>query len=237
MKSPISSQSERSTSDSDVSSRTPQSRGPSARATSSAVRTESFSKSTSTVTFMSSGAQSAKFRAARDGVAAVGRDQRVRHRAEAAAAPPRRLLVGRDADRRADDLARDVGRVAVARLHAVVVVAGRHEDDRLAVRRLEHVHDVRRDQRPPRERAEVDASRGARTSCSRPRSSARSRTARSGRRRRARAPSSASQSSAQSLRIAIASSIPPRYAFLFWKTCMTTLRAAAVLRAASRACG
>jgi hypothetical protein len=47
-----------------VSSRTPHNLGPSARATSSDVRTESFSKSTSTVTFMSSGAQAAKTRAA-----------------------------------------------------------------------------------------------------------------------------------------------------------------------------
>ncbi len=38
----------------------------------------------------------------------------------------------------------------------MVVVPRRHEDQRLAVRRLEHVHDVRRDQRAPRERAEVD---------------------------------------------------------------------------------
>ena len=41
-----------------------------------------------------------------DGVAAVGGDQRVRHRAEPGAAPPRRLLVGRDADRRARPPAR-----------------------------------------------------------------------------------------------------------------------------------
>ena len=54
LKSPMSVQSERSTISSEVSSRTPQSRSPSASATSSAVRTESFSKSTSTVTFISS---------------------------------------------------------------------------------------------------------------------------------------------------------------------------------------
>src|SRR5712691_1213373 len=48
-KSPSSPQRERSTSDSEVSSRTPQSFGPSARATSRAVSTELFSKSTSTV--------------------------------------------------------------------------------------------------------------------------------------------------------------------------------------------
>ena len=64
-KSPISFKSDLSTRFSDVSRRTPQSRGPSARATSSAVSTESFSKSTSTVTFRSSGAQSANFVAAR----------------------------------------------------------------------------------------------------------------------------------------------------------------------------
>jgi hypothetical protein len=64
LKSPSSSKSERSTSASDVSSLTPQRRAPSAFATSSAVRTESFSKSTSTVTFMSAGAHSANFSAA-----------------------------------------------------------------------------------------------------------------------------------------------------------------------------
>jgi len=63
-KSPISFQSERSTSWPAVSSRTPQSRGPRARATSSDVRTESFSKSTSTTTFSSAGAHSANFVAA-----------------------------------------------------------------------------------------------------------------------------------------------------------------------------
>ncbi len=53
LKSPISCQSARSTSRSEVSRRTPQRSSPSASATSSAVRTESFSKSTSTVTFIS----------------------------------------------------------------------------------------------------------------------------------------------------------------------------------------
>ena len=47
-----------------MSSRTPQSRGPSARATSSAVCTESFSKSTSTVTFISGSTFSTNFVAA-----------------------------------------------------------------------------------------------------------------------------------------------------------------------------
>jgi nicotinate phosphoribosyltransferase len=36
----------------------------------------------------------------------------------------------------------------------VVIVPCGHEDDRLPVRRLEHVDDVRRDQRTPRERPE-----------------------------------------------------------------------------------
>jgi hypothetical protein len=47
-----------------VSRRTPHSRGPSASATSSAVRTESFSKSTSTVTLSWSAKRSANLRAA-----------------------------------------------------------------------------------------------------------------------------------------------------------------------------
>jgi len=64
LKSPSSSHNDRSTSDSDVSNRTPQRRGPKACATSSAVRTESFSKSTSTTTFRSAGAHSAKRSAA-----------------------------------------------------------------------------------------------------------------------------------------------------------------------------
>ena len=90
------------------------------------------------------------------GVAAVGGDQRVRDGADAAAAPPRRLRVGGDADLGADERPGDVRGVPVAGLDAVVVVAGRHEDDRLAGGRLEHTGDVGRDQRPPREHAEVD---------------------------------------------------------------------------------
>ena len=91
-----------------------------------------------------------------DRVPAVGRDQRVRHRADAAAAPPGRLRVGGDADLGPTDLARDVRRVAVTGLDAIVIVPRRHEDDRLAVRGLEHAHDVARDQRAPCEHAEVD---------------------------------------------------------------------------------
>src|SRR6266700_134686 len=80
----------------------------------------------------------------------------MRHRADAPASPPRRLGVGGDADRRPDHLAGDVRRIAVAGLHAMVIVTRGHEDDRLAVRRLEDAHNVRRDQRPAREHAEVE---------------------------------------------------------------------------------
>ena len=74
----------------------------------------------------------------------------MRDGADAAAAPPGGLRVGRDADR-----AGDVGRVAVARLHAVVVVARREEEDRLPARRLDDAADVGRDQRPAGEHAQV----------------------------------------------------------------------------------
>ena len=60
----MSCQSERSTSVLAVSSRTPHSLSPSASATSSEVRTESFSKSTSTTTFISSAQRSANALAA-----------------------------------------------------------------------------------------------------------------------------------------------------------------------------
>ena len=77
-------------------------------------------------------------------------------RADAFAAPPGCLGVRGDADRRPDDLAGHVRGVAVARLDAVMIVPGGHEDDRLAVRSLEHAHHVRRDQRSAREHAEVE---------------------------------------------------------------------------------
>ena len=48
----------------------------------------------------------------------------MRHGADAAAAPPRRLRVGGDADRGSGDRAGDVRRVPVPRLDAVVVVPG-----------------------------------------------------------------------------------------------------------------
>ena len=186
---------------------------------------------------MSSERPLGELRRCEHGVAAVRRDQRVRHGADAAAAPPRRLLVGRDADRRADHLPGDVGRVAVTRLHAMVVVARGHEDDRLAVRRLEHAHDVRRDQRAAREHAEVRRSRGARTACSRPRSSS---PVSHG---SMRSPSwsawtvSSSQSYEQSLRIAIASSIPPSHALVLLEDLHHDARTAVVLQAASHARG
>jgi hypothetical protein len=75
----------------------------------------------------------------------------VRHGPDAAPAPPGRLRVGGDADLRAEHRARDVRRVAVTRLDAVVVVAGGHEDDRLAVGSLEDACGVRRDQGAARE--------------------------------------------------------------------------------------
>ena len=62
-------------------------------------------------------------------VAAVGGDERVRHRADPAAAPPRGLRVGPHADR-----AGDVGGPAVAGLHEPMVMAGREEQDLLAAR-------------------------------------------------------------------------------------------------------
>ena len=121
-------------------------------------RTQSFSKSTSTITSISRAERLDEAPRRQHGVAAVGRDQAVGHGAHAAAAPPRGLRVGRDADR-----AGDVGGVAVAGLHAVVVVAGREVEDRLAARRAHDLAHVARDQRAARERAQVDASRGGRT--------------------------------------------------------------------------
>ena len=82
-------------------------------------------------------------------VAAVRRDQPVRHRAEPATAPPGGLRVGGHADR-----AGDVGGVAVAGLDAIVVVPRREVEDRLAAGRVHDLAHVRRDQRAPREAAE-----------------------------------------------------------------------------------
>ena len=150
-KRPICGDSERSTIVADVSSRTPQSCGPSARATATAVPTQSLSKSTSTIDVHLGAERLDEAPRRQHRVAAVGRDQPVRHRAHPAPAPPRGLRVGRDADR-----ARDVRGVAVAGLHAVVVVARREVEDRLAARRAHDLAHVARDQRAARERAEVD---------------------------------------------------------------------------------
>ncbi len=86
----------------------------------------------------------------RDGVAAVRGDERVRHRADALAAPPGRLRVGAHADG-----AGDVGGVPVAGLHPVVVEARREEEDRLAARGVDDAAHVGADERAPREHAEV----------------------------------------------------------------------------------
>ena len=80
----------------------------------------------------------------------------MRDRADADAAPPGRLSIRGDADLACRARARDVGGVAVTGLHPMVVVAGRHEDDRLPVRRPEHALRVGGDECAPREHAEVD---------------------------------------------------------------------------------
>ena len=150
-KRPICGDSERSTIVDDVSRRTPQSCGPSARATATrrahAVVVEVDEHDH--VHLRAERLDEAPRRQHR--VAAVGGDQPVRHGAHAAAAPPGGLRVGRDADR-----AGDVGGVAVAGLHAVVVVARREVEDRLAARRAHDLAHVARDQRAARERAQVD---------------------------------------------------------------------------------
>ena len=76
-------------------------------------------------------------------------------RADAAPAPPGGLRVGGDADLGARLRPGDVGGVAVARLHTVMVVARRHEDDRLSVRGAQHPLGVGRDQGAPGEHAEI----------------------------------------------------------------------------------
>src|SRR5829696_9239702 len=73
------------------------------------------------------------------------------HGAEAPAAPPRRLRIGRDADR-----TRDVGGITVPRLDTVVVVPRGKEEDRLAVRGFDDPTDVRGDERPAGEHTEAD---------------------------------------------------------------------------------
>jgi hypothetical protein len=84
-------------------------------------------------------------------VAPVGGDEGMRDGADAPAAPPRGLGVGRDADR-----SRDMGRPAVAGLHVPVVVARGEVQDRLAACRLDDLADVAHDPRSSRQRPEVD---------------------------------------------------------------------------------
>ena len=159
-------------------------------------------------------------------VAAVGGDQAVRHGADAAAAPPRGLRVGRDADG-----AGDVRGVAVAGLHAVVIDGApgsrgsacrwRQPRPRARCARSACGARARRGRR----------SRGGRRASSRPRSSARSPRARSRRRRTARAPRAASKPGTHSpsaasrpehsRRTAIASSMPPSTEWWRWNTCIS----------------
>ena len=84
-------------------------------------------------------------------VPAVGRDERVRHRPDPPAAPPRGLGVRGDPDGPGH-----VRRPAVARLHEPVIVAGREVEDGLAVGRVDHLADVAHDERAPCQAAEVD---------------------------------------------------------------------------------
>src|SRR6266480_2453820 len=71
------------------------------------------------------------------GVAAVGGDERVRHRADAFGAPPRSLRVGRHADR-----AGDVRRVPVPGLYQPVVVPGWEKHHLLGLGRFHHTAGV-----------------------------------------------------------------------------------------------
>ena len=84
-------------------------------------------------------------------VAVVGRDERVRHRADARGPPPARLRIRRNADR-----AGDVRGISVSGLHEPVIVARRKEHDRLRMRGVDHEPRVRAHARAPREHAEVE---------------------------------------------------------------------------------
>ena len=92
-----------------------------------------------------------EFRRGERGVPAVRSDEPVRNGADPATSPPRGLCVGGNADR-----AGDVSGIAVARLDAVMVMAGRKEENRLAVGRLDDAAHVRRDKRSARQDAEID---------------------------------------------------------------------------------
>src|SRR6266513_2075712 len=80
----------------------------------------------------------------------VRRDQGVRHRADPLRPPPRRLRVGRHADR-----PRDVGGVAVPGLHQPVVVPRREEHHLFRLRRLDHAPRVRADSGAACQHAEI----------------------------------------------------------------------------------
>ena len=84
-------------------------------------------------------------------VAAVGGDERVRHGADPAPAPPGGLRVRADADR-----ARHVGGPAVPGLHEPVVVARGEEEDLLAPRGPDHGVHVAHDEGASGQAAEVD---------------------------------------------------------------------------------
>ena len=143
--------SDSSASRSDVSSRTPHRSSPSASATCSAVAHRVVDEVDEHGHVHVAGVAVGELARGQRRVAAVGRDQRVRHRAHAAAAPPGGLRVRGDADRPGD-----VRRPAVAGLHQPVVVAGGEEQDRLAARRVHDGVDVAHDQRAAGQRAEVD---------------------------------------------------------------------------------
>ena len=157
----------------------------------------------------------------------------MRHGADAAPAPPRGLRVGRDADR-----AGHVRGPAVAGLHEPVVVASREVEDRFAAGRAHHRGDVAHDQRPPRQRAEIDGLQVREQAVVALDRHHRLPRQRSRRPRKGRAPRAdpsprpsrrrASLKPAPSLSIAIASSIPPSSDSCFWKTCMQHARVMAL---------
>ena len=71
--------------------------------------------------------------------------------AGALAAPPGGLGIGGNPDR-----ARDIGRVPVSRLHQVMIVASRKEDDLFALGGIDHPPHVGGDLGAAREDAQVD---------------------------------------------------------------------------------
>ena len=131
---------------------------PSARATASDVPTQSLSKSTSVISCTSGAVCSAIATVATHGVAADTRRSARAARCRCPSSPTTSLRIGRDADG-----AGDVRRIAVAGLHQPVIEARREEHHRLRPRGLDDQPGVGGDAGPPREHAEVAASRDART--------------------------------------------------------------------------